>query len=269
MCVQKQEGKRKWHLFRMLRNIAVYITPFIALLGLWQFLVSVLDYPKFILPSPFDVLAALGDSARWQWCSQAMTTGIEIIGGFFLAAAGGILLGMLVSSSPLLYRLILPFLVFFNSLPKIAMAPLFIIWLGYGVIPNIWISFFVSFFPVVINTATGVQHIDPDMLNLGRLYTSSTIKVFLRIRLPNALPHIFAGLKVASTLAVIGAIIGEFIASTRGVAGIIIQAQTMLATEAIFGALIWISAIGLGLFGFVTLLERWLMPWVETNREVS
>lgn len=262
-------GNTRTRLFRVTKDIVLYALPFLLLLALWQFFVVIFDYPKFILPAPAEVVRALSDNARWQWYTQVVVTAAEVFGGFFLAVALGIALGILVAWSDFTYKLLMPFLVFFNSLPKIAMAPLFIIWLGYGIIPNIWISFFVSFFPVVVNTATGVQNIDPEMVDLGRLFKASKIKVFFRIRLPNALPQIFSGIKVASTLSVIGAIIGEFIASTQGVAGIIIQAQTMLVTEAIFAALIWISVIGLGLFGLVSLFERWLMPWAEFRRNGS
>lgn len=263
------EESKVGKLANAVRDVVLYVLPFLVLLAFWQLLVVVFDYPKFILPAPADVVRALSNHVRWQWYAQATVTAIEIFGGFLLAVGLGITLGMLVAWSASTHKLLMPFLVFFNSLPKIAMAPLFIIWLGYGIIPNIWISFFVSFFPVVINTATGVRDIDPEMVDLGRLFNASKVKIFFRIRLPHALPHIFAGLKVASALSVIGAIVGEFIASTRGVAGIIMQAQTMLATEAIFGALIWISAMGLGLFGLVSLFERWLMPWAESRRNGS
>ncbi|MBC7109095.1 MAG: ABC transporter permease [Methanomassiliicoccales archaeon] len=248
------------------KNVASYALPFLVLLLLWQLMVDVFKYPKFILPSPAVVINALCDIARWKWHTHIAVTAAEMLGGFLLSAGVGIILGMLIAASSFVYKLVMPFLVFFNSLPKIAMAPLFIIWLGYGIIPNMWISFFIAFFPVVIDTAAGIRAIDPEMLDLGRLFNASRLKIFLHVCLPNALPHIFAGLKVASTFSVIGAIIGEFIASTKGLAGIIIQAQTMLTTEAIFAALIWISALGLGLFGFVSLMERVFTPWAEAWR---
>jgi len=198
-----------------------------------------------------------------------LVTLTEMIGGFALSGVVGVVLGVMVASSPLIFKALMPFFVAFNALPKIAMAPLFLIWLGYGVIPNIVISFFISFFPVVLNTAVGVQMTEADMLLFGRLYSTSRIRLFLRVRLPYATPYILAGLKTASGLAVVGAIIGEFIASTRGVAAVIVQAQTMLATEAIFAALILISSIGLALYGGVSLLERVMLPWALAGKRES
>ena len=228
----------------------------------WQLIVSLGHIKSFILASPGEVVAALMDP-KWQWFSQVEVTSIEVVGGFTLAAIVGILLGMMISASSAARNAFLPFLVVFNSLPKIAMAPLFIIWMGYGIIPNIVIAFISAFFPVVINTSVGLSEIDPDMVALARGLRVPNWKIFLKIRLPNALPYVFSGLKVSSTLAVIGAIVGEFIASTKGLASIIMSAQGVLATDAILASLLWISAIGLGLYGFVILLQHLFMPWAE------
>jgi len=259
-----EKGKEELAIVRLLKGSIPLVISLLGLFALWQLMVMVTKFPNFILPTPSSVFQALSNNTRWQWYNQALTTTFEILGGFTLAAVLGIIIGVLVAWSEFTNRLIMPFLVFFNSLPKIAMAPLFLIWLGYGVIPNIWISFFVSFFPVVVNTAAGVLEIDPEMVEFARLFKASKLTIYFRIRVPHALPYIFAGLKVASTLAVIGAIVGEFIASSRGLAALIMQAQTTLATEAIFGSLLWISVIGLGLFGLVSLLQKWLMPWAES-----
>ena len=232
------------------------------LVAFWQLIISLGHIKPFILASPGQVVAALMDP-KWQWFLQAEVTSIEVVGGFILAAIVGILLGMMISASSTLRSAFLPLLVVFNSLPKIAMAPLFIIWMGYGIIPNTVIAFISAFFPVVINTSVGLREIDPDMVALARGLRVPNLKIFLKIRLPNALPYVFSGLKVSSSLAVIGAIVGEFIASTRGLASIIMSAQGVLATDAILAALLWISAIGLGLYGFVVLLEHLFMPWAE------
>ena len=230
----------------------------------WQLVVSLGHIKPFLLPGPGAVVATLMDS-KWQWLSQASVTLLEVLGGFALAAGVGTFLGIVITWSEATRNAVLPFLVFLNSLPKIALAPLFIIWLGYGVMPNMVIAFISAFFPIAINTATGVTEVDPDMLDFARALCVPKWKVFFKIRLPNALPYIFSGLKISTTLAVIGAIVGEFIASTRGLAAIIMNAQGVLATDAILASLVWISAIGLGLFGFVALLQRLLMPWAEVK----
>lgn len=238
----------------------------IILIVCWQLIVIVTAIKPYLLPSPLSVVRALGDM-KWQWFYQGEATSIEIFGGFLLAASVGILLGVTITWAKVLRRAVLPLLVFLNSLPKIALAPLFIIWLGYGILPNIVIAFTSAFFPVVINTAVGVQEINPNLLNFAKSLQVPKWKRFLKIRIPNALPQIFGGLKISSTMAVIGAIVGEFVASTRGLAAVIMNAQGILATEAIFAALIWISILGLGLYGLVALIEKIYLPWAEVEKE--
>lgn len=252
--------------FSFMNRIYPFIGLLVILIGAWQLLVSITKIQAYLLPSPLMVVQSLGDM-KWRWFYQAEATAIEIFGGFILAASIGILLGVIITWAKVLRRAVLPLLVFLNSLPKIALAPLFIIWLGYGIVPNIFIAFTTAFFPVVINTAVGIEEIDPNLINFARTLQVPKWKRFLRIRIPNALPEIFGGLKIASTMAVIGAIVGEFVASSRGLAAVIMNAQGILATEAIFAALIWISALGLGLYGIVVLAEKLFMPWAQVVEE--
>lgn len=228
----------------------------------WHLLVAWTGVQPWLLPSPLDVLQALADP-KWQWLEQARSTSIVVLGGFALAGVIGVLLGVLISWSDAWRKAVLPLLVFLNSLPKIAMAPLFVIWLGYGIIPNMWIAFLVAFFPVALNTAAGLGEIEEDMLDLARSLQTPKWKTFLFIRIPNALPFIFSGLKIASTQAVIGAIVAEFIAATSGLAALIMTAQASLATPAILGGLVWIAGIGLALYGLVSLAQVKLMPWSQ------
>lgn len=228
----------------------------------WHLLVVWTGVQPWLLPSPLDVLQALSDP-KWQWLEQARSTSIVVLGGFALAGVIGVLLGVLISWSDAWRQAVLPLLVFLNSLPKIAMAPLFVIWLGYGIIPNMWVAFLVAFFPVALNTAAGLSEIEEDMLDLARSLQTPKWKTFLFIRIPNALPFIFSGLKIASTQAVIGAIVAEFIAATSGLAALIMTAQASLATPAILGGLVWIAGIGLALYGLVSLAQVKLMPWSQ------
>ncbi len=181
--------------------------------------------------------------------------------GFILSALVGVFLGIAIIWSDWLKRAILPFLVFVNTLPKIAIAPLFMIWFGYGILPNILIVVLISFFPMVINTATGLVAVEEDLLDLVNYLHATKWQKLKMIQLPNSLPYIFSGLKITSTTAVVGAIVGEFIASDKGLGSVIISSQTTLSTPAIFGSLILISAIGMGLFWAVEVMERVLMPW--------
>jgi len=225
----------------------------------WHFGVVLLGVKEFILPTPVAAIQTLFQ-AKFRWAMNFQATFYEVVGGFLVSGLVGVILGIAVVWSEWLKRTILPFLVFLNSLPKIAVAPLFLIWFGYGILPNILIVFLISFFPVVINTATGLVAVEEDLIDLvGVLHATKWQKMWL-IQLPNSLPYIFSGLKIASTTAVTGAIVGEFVASDKGLGAVIIASQTTLSTPVIFGSLILITIIGMGLFGFVGIMERILMP---------
>ena len=233
---------------------------FVTMLLVWHFGVVLLGVKEFILPTPLAAVQTLFQ-AKFRWPSNFMATFYEVVGGFLVSALVGVILGIAIVWSDWLKRTILPFLVFLNSLPKIAVAPLFMIWFGYGILPNILIVFLISFFPVVINTATGLVAVEEDLLDLVRCLHATKWQKMRKIQLPNSLPYVFSGLKIAATTAVTGAIVGEFVASDKGLGSVIIASQTTLATPVIFGSLILITIIGMVLFGFVGIMERILMPW--------
>ena len=160
-------------------------------------------------------------------------------------------LGVAIAWSPLLANALVPFLVFVNTLPKVAIAPLFLIWMGYGIFPNMLMGALIGFFPVVINTAVGLSQVEADMLDLGRVFNAPKWKIFVKIRIPNALPYILSALKITATAAVVGAIVGEFVASQRGLGYVIVTTQSSMNTSVAFAALIWISVVGLVLYGAV------------------
>src|SRR5687767_14590123 len=244
---------------RLLRSLCVFAT----LLRGWPLARPVLGVREYLLPGPVAVLrAAFGGSVPWH--THLWVTTLEIVGGFVLAAVAGVALGIAIASSALAARALLPFHVFVNTLPKVAVAPLFLLWLGYGIIPNVLIAALIGFFPVVINTAVGLTQIDDELLDLGRVFGAPTWKVFLTIRLPNALPYVLSALKVTATAAVVGAVVGEFVASQAGLGMVIVNAQTNLNTPVAFAALLWISVIGLLLYGAVGLAARWWAPWADT-----
>jgi NitT/TauT family transport system permease protein len=243
-----------------IKNNSQTILMFGVVLLIWHFGVVLLGVKEFILPTPVAAIQTLF-RAKFRWAMNFQATFYEVVGGFLVSGLVGVILGIAVVWSEWLKRTILPFLVFLNSLPKIAVAPLFLIWFGYGILPNILIVFLISFFPVVINTATGLVSVEEDLIDLvGVLHATKWQKMWL-IQLPNSLPYIFSGLKIAATTAVTGAIVGEFIASDKGLGSLIIVSQTTLATPVIFGSLILITIIGMGLFGIVGIMERVLMPW--------
>lgn len=235
---------------------------FVGVIILWQLAVSVFGIREYLLPSPMSVIRAML-SGEIAWASHISVTAVEIFGAFLVAAAAGVVLGIVIAWSNVLARALMPFLVFVNTLPKVAVAPLFLLWLGYGILPNILIGALIGFFPVVINTAAGLSQIDQDLLDLGRVFNAPKWKVFAKIRIPNAYPYILSAFKVTATAAVVGAVVGEFVASQRGLGYVIITTQSSLNTPVAFAALVWISILGLVLFGGVAMLARIIAPWAE------
>jgi len=235
---------------------------FLLVVATWQLVVSWTGISEYLLPSPAAVLQAAFDPSL-GWPRHIGITVGEIAGGFLLAAAAGVLLGVLITWSPLLSDALVPLLVFTNTLPKVAVAPLFLIWVGYGTLPNILMAGLIAFFPIVINTAVGLSQVDPELLDLARSLQASRTRIFLKIRLPHAVPYILGSLKVAVTMAVVGAVIGEFIAAQAGLGYVITTVQMTLNTRVAFAAIFWISVVGLALYGLVTAAGRRLAPWAQ------
>jgi len=240
------------------------VVLFAMLLAAWHLIPPALGIREYLLPGPL-VVARAALSPAIPWPLHVWITTVEIVGGFVLAGAAGVALGVAIAWSPVTARALVPFLVFVNTLPKVAVAPLFLLWLGYGVVPNILIAALIGFFPVVINTAIGLTQIDEELLDLGRVFGAPTWKVFVKIRLPNALPYVLGALKITATAAVVGAVVGEFVASQAGLGMVIVNAQTNLNTPVAFAALVWISVIGLALYGTVGLAARRWAPWAESG----
>ncbi len=233
-----------------------------VLVAVWHFAVEWWDVKEYVLPAPEDALATLWDP-KYRWISNTLVTLYAVLGAFVISAGLGVVLGVIVIWHPLLERTVMPLLVLFNTLPKVALAPLFVLWLGYGIVPNMLIAVTVSFFPMVINTATGLSKVDRDLIDLVRSLKGTRLQIFRKIRLPNAMPYIFAGLKLNATLSVIGAIVGEFVASEAGLGALIIIGGVTLDTPAIFASLCIISALGLALYALVVAAERVLVPWEQ------
>jgi NitT/TauT family transport system permease protein len=248
---------------RALSRYLPAVLLFVALIAAWQLAVTVFGLREYLLPAPLTVARAMM-GYEVPWMRHVAITSIEIAGAFVLAGAAGVALGVTVAWSPLLARALLPFLVFVNTLPKVAVAPLFLLWMGYGVLPNMLIGALIGFFPVVINTAVGLTQVDEDLVDLGRVFNAPKWKMFAKIRIPNAYPYILSALKVTATAAVVGAIVGEFVASQQGLGYVIVTTQGNMNTPVAFAALVWISLVGLAVYGLVVLAARRIAPWAET-----
>ncbi len=248
------------------RNSSPTVVVVAALFALWQAAVTIFAIPEFVLPSPISALAHLfvrQPNAFYNWKLQIGTTVWEVLISFAVTAFAGVALAVVISWSRWLRDLIMPFFLLVNSLPVVAVAPIILLWFGYGLYTNILIAFLVSFSPVVINTAAGLADIDDDLIDLVRYLHASKWQIFVKIRLPNSLPYIFSGLKICATMVVVGAIVGEFVASDRGLGYIIVNSQFTMDTPPIFAALIVVSVLGVALFAAVALVERLAMPWYE------
>jgi NitT/TauT family transport system permease protein len=240
---------------RSVRSLTIILIVHLGVILLWEVLVDAFQVPKFILPSPLATLATLAH-AKYAWVSNLAVTAIEILGGFSLGAAVGVVLAVIFSWSPLISLSLLPLFVTLNMIPKVALGPLFIVWFSYGIVPNILIAFSICFFPILLTTARGLSEVEPDLLDLVKSLRGSRWTLFRKIQLPGALPYVFSGMKVGAILAVAGAIVGEFIASDRGLGYLMIQVQSALDTPAMVMAVVLLTLLGVGLYGLVLGLER-------------
>ena len=231
----------------------------------WELTVRLFALPEYLLPGPEPVLGALAQNIR-TLAAQSLWTAGTVLAGFLVAAAVAIPLAMLIVISPVLERLLYPPMVATQSIPKIALAPLFIVWFGFGVAPKVAVAFLIAFFPIVIDTIVGLRSIDPAMIQLARSMGAPPRRIFLKLRLPHALPMIFGGLKVASALAVVGALTGEFVGSDRGLGYLLVQASGNLNTALLFATLVILSAMAMAFFYMVEMLERIAIPWHASQR---
>jgi NitT/TauT family transport system permease protein len=233
--------------------------------AVWEYLVRVIRVPAYLLPPPSAVLLALVNDWHVIYLNMKPTV-VAILAGFALSVAVGVPIAVLIVFSRFAERVLYPPMVASQAIPKVAIAPLFIVWMGYGLVPKVGIAFLIAFFPVVIDTVIGLRSVPPEMLQLGRSMGGGTLRVFLKLRLPSALPNIFAGMKVAITLAVVGAITGEFVGSQAGLGYLLTSASGQMDTALVFAVLLTISVIAIILFALVEAVERMAIPWHASMR---
>ena len=241
------------------------VLTIVLLIVLWELLTRITAIPNYILPAPSVILKETFVEYQ-SLLTEGWVTTYELIGGYILAIIVGIPCAVLIVYSTIFERTIYPILVFMQTVPKIAIAPLFIVWFGIGTLPKVLVAFSMAFFPIVIDTVAGLRAINPDMISLARSMGATRLEILRKIQFPNALPHIFSGLKVAITLAVVGAIVGEFVGADKGLGYLLLVANGNIDTTFLFAALIVLTVIGLLFFYLVEWLEKKIIPW---NRSVE
>jgi NitT/TauT family transport system permease protein len=245
---------------RLLGDSFVPAATLAGVLVAWEAATHAFRIPRFIMPPPSAILAE-GWEWRYRFLGHTWVTLYETLGGFALSILVGVPLAVLIVYSPVLKNALYPLIVLAQSVPKIAIAPVLLLVLGHGEIPKIIVAFLVAFFPVVVDTATGLAATPPELLDLSRSYRASAFKTFVKVRLPMAMPFFFAGAKVAITLAVIGAVVGEFVGSDKGLGYVILSATSYWKTELAFSSMILLSVMAIVLFGAVSMVERLVCPW--------
>lgn len=236
----------------------------VALLGIlglsWEASVHFFEIPSYILPGPWEIVKVM-----WQrmdlFAAHGVVTLIEIGLGFWLALVVGLTLAVLIHASRIIERSFLPLIISSQTIPVFAIAPLLILWFGYGIGSKVVMTAIIVFFPIVINTVEGLKAADPDTLALLQILEASPGQVFFKVRVPQSLPFVFSGIKIGVAVSVIGAVIGEWVGAREGLGYLMIHANAQLQVELVFAAIFWLSILGMGLYGLVVVVERLLIPW--------
>jgi NitT/TauT family transport system permease protein len=244
---------------------ALPLLAFVAFLLLWEGAVVAFHVRPFVLPRPSQVAVALVAEAG-QLVPAALVTAEEIVLGFLLAVAIAVPLAVVLVSSQWVENTLFPLIVSAQLIPKVALAPLLTVWLGLGIMTKLTVAFLLSFFPILIDTMIGLKSVETGKLLLARSMGAAAHDMFFKIRLPSALPNLFGGMKVASTLAVVGAIVGEFIGANAGLGNVLLIANSNYDMVMVFAGITYLTAVGMVLFAVLDVLERWTIPWHVSHR---
>ena len=238
----------------------------LVLLVLWDITIRLFRIPPYLIPTPASVVGQLAHEYP-MLLRETLPTLYATLGGFAASAVVGVPLAMWIAHSRLVESFVYPLLVFSQSVPKVAVAPLFVVWFGFGIVPKVIAAFLLGFFPVVVATVQGFKSVEADVIDLARSMGAGPLKIFLKFRLPHALPSIFSGLKVSITLAVVGAVVGEFVGSNSGIGYVLQKATGTFDLPLMFAALVLLSMVGVLLFLAIEMIERWLVPWHASQRQ--
>lgn len=232
---------------------------------IWEIGVRLFDVPKFVLPAPSLIAASL-----WEWhaviFTHAMQTLYTTVVGFVLAVVGGLMLGVAVGYSRLLYRALYPILIAFNSVPKVAIVPILVIWFGIGTVPAVITAFSLAFFPIVVNVAAGLATVEPELEDVLRSLGASRQDILLKVGLPRSMPFFFASLKVAITLALVGSVISETIAANAGIGYLMLNASSRFDVPLVFAGLAVVAAMGVAIYALFASVETRFTGWATRGQ---
>ena len=251
-----------------LSNVTWWVLPpliIAGLLGIWEGSVRLAEVPTWLLPPPSTIFAELYSSRSLLWVHTLVTLQ-EVLIGFALALGGGIALALVIAYSRLVERSLYPIVIASQTIPIIAIAPLLLIWVGYGLTPKVIVVALIAFFPIVVNMVDGLKAVDADMVNMMRTFGASRWQVFSKLQMPISLPFLFSGTKIAISVSVIGAVIGEWIGASQGLGYLMTRSIPQFQTERVFAAIVILSIMGIALFLCVVLLERVVLSWRYTEK---
>ena len=235
----------------------------LVFLAAWQWLPGLAGVPEFILPPPTKVW---GEFLRMLGSEKLMfhtgITALEVVVGFVLGSLLGVLIGFALGISPKTELVLSPYLLALQIAPKVAFAPLFVMWMGFTIYPKILVAILIVFFPVMVNVLTAIRAVDPDLVNLGRSFSASRWQIFSMIEYPTTLPPLFSGLRIGATLAVIGVVVGELVGGNMGLGYLLTFGEGQGNTAMVFVAIIMLTIIGIAAYGAVVLIERRVLHWV-------
>jgi NitT/TauT family transport system permease protein len=262
-------------IFRRYPQLTISPVILLGLLALWWFATHVLGTPAYILPTPEDVLfAAAAGLGRppWDKASYWYHAGVtvwEALAGFTIGSALGAIIGLALSHWPILGKSWYPYIVGFQSLPKVALAPLMVVWFGFGLEGKIFITAIITFFPVLVNMMAGYQAVEPERIELARSCNASELHLLTKIIIPSCLPFLFAGLGVASVLSILGAVVGEFVGASAGLGMLLMQYNQAMETSPMFAVILLLAVIGFLMNYAVTLVERRYCFWAQRSNATA
>jgi NitT/TauT family transport system permease protein len=243
----------------------ISVTTFFAI---WEIICWVFGIPSFILPKPSESIAALIESWSGIWPNALHTLATTLV-GFGAAVVVGVILGIIVGSSALFYDAINPLLIGFNAIPKVALVPILVLWFGIGTVPAVVTAFLTAFFPIVVNVATGIATVEPELNDVLRSLGARKIDIVRKVGIPRSMPFLFASLKIAVALAFVGSVVSESIASNVGIGYLMLSASATFRVPLVFAGLLVIAAMGIAMYMAASMLERRYASWAMRNTEVG